>query len=131
MSAKKVYMGIDAHARHCTLGCMSARGEFQRSWTFNTSERELIRHVAGVEAGAMLLAIEEGSLTYWIAQTIRPYVTDVLICDPKKNPAISQNAKKGHKVDVRKLCRLLRLGELSRVYHPEDDNRAVFRAAVQ
>lgn len=131
MSAKKVYMAIDAHARHCTLGCMSARGEFQRSWTFNTSERELIRHVAGVEAGIKLLAIEEGPLTFWIAQTIKPYVTDVLISDPKKNPAISQNAMKRDKVDVRQLCRLLRLGELSRVYHPEDDDRAVFKAAVQ
>jgi transposase len=131
MSAKKVYMAIDAHARHCTLGCMSARGEFQRSWTFNTGERELIRHVEGVDAGTKVLAIEEGPLTYWIAQTIRPYVKDVVIADPKKNPAISRNAQKGDKVDVRQLCRLLRLGELSRVYHPEDDDRAVFKAAVQ
>ncbi len=131
MSSKKVYMAIDAHARNCTLGCMSARGEFQRSWTFKTSEKELIRHVDGVEAGTKLLAIEEGSLTYWIAQTVRPYVTDVLIADPKKNPSISRNAMKGDKVDVRQLCRLERLGELSRVYHPEEDERAVFKAAVQ
>ncbi len=131
MSKKKVYMAIDAHARNCVLGCMSARGEFQRTWTFKTSEKELIRHVTGVEAGKKLLAIEEGSLTYWIAQTLRPYVTDLLIADPKKNPSISRNAMKNDKVDVRQLCRLLRLGELSRVYHPEDDERAVFKAAVQ
>lgn len=131
MSKKKVYMAIDAHARNCVLGCMSAKGEFQRTWTFKTGERELIRHVDGVEAGTKLLAIEEGTLTYWIAQTIRPYVTDVLIADPKQNPSISRNAMKNDKVDVRQLCRLLRLGELHRVYHPEDDSRAVFKAAVQ
>ena len=66
MSKKKVYMAIDAHARNCVLGCMSARGEFQRTWTFKTSEKELIRHVTGVEAGKKLLAIEEGSLPYWV-----------------------------------------------------------------
>ena len=131
MNKKKVYMAIDAHARNCVLGCMSARGEFQRTWTFKTGEQELIRHVDGVEAGTKLLAIEEGPLTYWIAQTIRPYVTDVLIADPKQNPSISRNAMKNDKVDVRQLCRLLRLGELKRVYHPEDDERAVFKAAVQ
>lgn len=131
MSRKKVYMAIDAHARNCTLGCMSAGGEFQRSWTFKTSEKELVRHIEGVEAGRKLLAIEEGPLTYWIAQTVRPHVTDVLIADPKKNPSISQNALKGDKVDVRQLCRLERLGELNRVYHPEEDERAVFKAAVQ
>lgn len=124
-------MSIDAHARNCVLGAMSARGEFQRSWRFKTSEKELIRHVEGVEGGTKLLAIEEGPLTYWIAQTLRPYVTDLLIADPKKNPSISRNAMKNDKVDVRQLCRLLRLGELSRVYHPEDDERAVFKAAVQ
>jgi transposase len=131
MSKKKVYMAIDAHARNCVLGCMSALGEFQRTWTFRTCESELIRHVDGVDAGIKILAIEEGTLTYWIAQTIKPYVTDVLIADPKRNPSISQNAMKGDKVDVRQLCRLLRLNELKRVYHPEDDERAVFKAAVQ
>jgi len=131
MSERKVYLAIDAHARNCVLGCMSARGEFERTWTFKTGERELVRHVDGLKAGTKLLAIEEGTLTYWIAQTIRPYVTDVLIADPKQNPSISRNAMKNDKVDVRQLCRLLRLGELKRVYHPEDDERAVFKAAVQ
>lgn len=131
MSKGKVYMAIDAHARNCVLGHMSGSGDFQGSWRFKTSEKELIRHVKGVEAGRKLLAIEEGSLAYWIAQTIKPYVTDVVIADPKKNPSISQNAMKGDKVDVRQLCRLLRLDELKRVYHPEEDERAVFKAAVQ
>jgi transposase len=131
MSKRKVYLAIDAHARNCVLGCMDAGGEFERSWRFPTCERELIRHVEEVDAGEKRLAIEEGPLTFWIAQTIRPYVSEVFIADPKKNPSISRNAMKNDKVDVRQLCRLLRLGELSRVYHSEDDERAVFKAAVQ
>lgn len=42
---------------------------------------------------------------------------------------IVQNS--GDKIDTRKLCRLLRLGELKRVYQPENDDRAIFKAAVQ
>ncbi len=128
---KKVYMAIDAHARNCVLGSMSTRGEFERSWRFATCERELVRHVEAVKATKKVLAIEEGPLAYWIAQTIRPYLSDVFIADPKRNPSISHNVMKGDKVDVQQLCRLLRLGELKRVYHPEDDRRAVFKAAVQ
>ncbi len=131
MSKKKVYLAIDAHARNCVLGSMSARGEFDRTWRFPTSEQGLISHVDGIEAGTKLLAIEEGPLAYWIAQTLRSYVDDVFIADPKHNPSISRNAMKCDKVDVRQLCRLLRLDELKRVYHPEDDDRAVFKAAVQ
>ena len=131
MSKKKVYLAIDAHARHCTLGSMDAHGRFQRSWTFKTSEKELIRHVRAFDGQERILAIEEGPLAYWIAQTIRAYVTEIIIADPRENPLISRNVMKRDSVDVRQLCRLLRLGELKRVYHPEDDERAVFKAAVQ
>lgn len=131
MSCKKVYMAIDAHARNCVQGFMDARGEFQRTWRFKTCERQLVEHIKLVEAGTKLMAVEEGPLAYWIARTIRPHVTDVLIADPRENPLISRNAMKGDKVDVRQLCRLLRMGELKRVYHPEDDDRAVFKSAVQ
>jgi len=96
---KKVYLSIDAHARHCTLGSMSARGKFERTWTFATGESELIKHVDAIE-GRKILAIEEGPLAYWIAQTVRPYVHEVIIADPRENPLISRNAMKRDKVDV-------------------------------
>jgi len=131
MSKRKVYLAIDAHARHCTLGSMDGHGKFQRSWTFKTCEKELIRHVRAFDGQKKLLAIEEGPLAYWIAQTIKSYVDNIVIADPRENPLISRNAMKRDKLDVRNLCRLLRLGELKRVYHPEDDHRAVFKSAVQ
>ena len=78
-----------------------------------------------------ILAIEEGPLAYWIVQTLRPFLTEVVICDPRETPLISRNAMKRDELDVKNLCRLLRLGELKKVYHPEDDERAIFKAAVQ
>lgn len=131
MSMKLVYLAIDAHARHCVLGSMNSRGEFLRTWTFVTCEKELIWHVEGLNACTKILAIEEGPLAFWIAQTLRSYVADVVISDPRETPLISRNATKRDKLDVRNLCRLLRLGELKGVYHPEDDARATFKAAVQ
>lgn len=131
MSMRKVYLAIDAHARHCVLGSMNSRGEFLQSWRFPTSEKELIHHVEAIDAGIKTLAIEEGPLAYWIAQTLRSYVFKIVISDPRETPLISRNAIKRDKVDVKNLCRLLRLGELKQVYHPEDDRRAIFKAAVQ
>ena len=131
MSMKRVYLAIDAHARHCVLGSMNSQGEFLGTQRFVTGETELIRHIEAIDARQKILAIEEGPLAYWIAQTLRPYVSDIVICDPRENPLIARNAVKGDKVDAKHLCRLLRLGELKRVYHPEDDHRAVFEAAVQ
>jgi transposase len=128
---KEAYMAIDAHARRCVLGVMEESGRYLDDWQFPTTESELIRHVAAVKAPHKRLAIEESPLAYWIAQTVRPYVDEVFICDPRENALIGRSAHKSDAVDTPKLCRLLRLGELKRVYHPAEDHRAVFKAAVQ
>ena len=118
MSMKQVYLAIDAHARNCVLGSMNIRGEFLKSWRFPTCEKKLIEHVAAIKACRKILAVEEGPLAYWISQTLRPYVDELIISDPRQTPLISRNAMKRDELDVRNLCRLLRLGELKRVYHP-------------
>src|SRR2546425_3261675 len=128
---KEAYMAIDAHARHCVLGVMDESGQYLDDWRFATTEAELIRHVAAVKASKKRLAIEEGPLAYWIAQTVREFVDEVLICDPRENALIGHSAHKRDEVDTPKLCRLLRLGELKRVYHPTEDHRAAFKTAVQ
>jgi hypothetical protein len=128
---KEAYLAIDAHARNCVLGVMDENGRYLDDWRFATTESELIRHVTAVKAAQKRLAIEEGPLTWWIAQTVRAYVDEVFICDPRENALIGHSAHKSDEVDTPKLCRLLRLGELKRVYHPLEDQRAVFKAAVQ
>lgn len=126
-----VYLAIDGHARHSTLGCMNKRGQYERSWTFDTSEKELIGHVKDIGPAKKILAIEEGPLAFWMAQTLRPHVNELIIADPRENHLISRHANKNDKVDVQGLCRLLRLGELKAVYHPEDDKRAIYKGVVQ
>ena len=131
MKLKKVYLAIDAHARNCVLGSMNSKGEFLSSWRFETSEKELIKHVSNIGAVKKILVVEEGPLAYWIAQTLKPYTTEIVISDPRETPLISRNAMKRDKLDVKNLCRLLRLGELKKVYHPDEDHRAIFKATVQ
>jgi hypothetical protein len=125
MSQIKVYLSIDAHARHCVLGAMSCRGDFLYSRRFCTCEKELIGNVKAVDAGKKILAVEEGPLAFWITQTLKPYLNEIIISDPRQTPLISRNAMKRDKLDLKNLCRLLRLGELQQVYHPEEDRALV------
>jgi len=131
MGKKKVYLTIDAHARHCVIGVMNSQGEFLYSHRFDTCETELIKNVEDVGVSKKIMAIEEGPLAFWIAQTLKPHVDEIVISDPRETPLISRNAMKRDKLDVKNLCRLLRLGELKQVYHPEEDHRAIFKAAAQ
>jgi hypothetical protein len=49
----------------------------------------------------------------------------------RENALISRSPHKSDAADAYQLCRLLRLGELKRVYQAREDHRAVFKAAVQ
>ena len=128
---KVAYLAIDVHAGHCVLGHMDVDGTFLGIRRFPTSERHIIKALKAVKAKEKYLALEESNLAYWVAQVARPYVTEVISSDPRENALIYRSPNKKDKVDTHKLCRLLRLGELNRVYHPENDDRAIFKAAVQ
>jgi transposase len=66
-----------------------------------------------------------------VAQAATPYVTQVFIADPRENALIYKSSLKKDKIDTKKMCRLLRLNEFKEVYRPENDQRAIFKAAVQ
>ena len=128
---KIAYLAMDVHANNCVLGEMDFNGTFRGNQSFPTSENNIIQALKAVKAKEKYLTLEESNLAYWAAQVSSPYVTDVIPCDPKENALIYKSSVKRDKVDTRKLCRLLRLGELKRVYHPESDERAIFKASVQ
>jgi hypothetical protein len=125
------YMGMDVHAGTTVLGAMNSLGEFVGNQRFDTSEKGIVQALARFPAKAKYLALEESTLAHWVAQVAKPHVSEVLICDPRHNALIYGGALKRDPVDTEKLCRLLRLGELKEVYHPQEDHRAIFKAAVQ
>lgn len=128
---KLIYLGLDAHASHCVLGGMDTRGDLLFSKRLRTAESVLISHIVEIQAREKLLVLEESSLAGWLSGSLRQYVDQITVCDPRQNALISRNAHKSDESDVYNLCKLLRLGELRGVYHPEDDHRASFKSAVQ
>ncbi|MGD9281097.1 MAG: transposase [Desulfobacterales bacterium] len=128
---KIAYLAIDVHARNCVLGDMDGNGKFHGNRSFITSENNIIKSLKAVKAKKKYLVIEAGPLSNWAAQTASACVTKVIICDPRENALIYKSSNKRDKVDTKKLCRLLRLGELKAVYRSENDQRAIFKAAVQ
>jgi len=128
---KIAYLAMDLHARNFTLGEMDDAGNFRGNLEFSTNENNIINALKAVKARKKHLTIEEGPLTYWAAQVAHPFVDKVIACDPRENALIYKSPHKKDKVDARKLCRLLRLGELKHIYHPENDDRAIFKSAAQ
>jgi len=128
---KIAYLSMDVHARNCVLGDMDANGKFRGNRSFITSENNIINALKAVKAKKKYLVMEAGPMSNWAAQVANDHVAQAIICDPRENALIYKGSNKRDKVDTKKLCRLLRLGEFKAVYRPENDQRAIFKAAVQ
>jgi transposase len=127
---KVAYLAMDLHTKNFTLGKMDEHGSFKGAVDLPTSENNIMNALNSVKAKRKYLTIEQGRLTYWAAQIASPYVDHVIPCDPRANALIYKNPYKKDKVDTKNLCRLLRLGELHHVYQPQNDNRAIYKAAA-
>lgn len=128
---KVAFLAMDVHPGSITMGNMDGQGRFRGNVEFKTSERNIIEALRTVPAREKHLVLEETSLARWVAQVAKPYVTEVMISDPRENALIYKSPYKKDKVDTKKLCRLARLGEIKEVYHAETDDRAIFKTAVQ
>jgi hypothetical protein len=62
------------------------------------------------------VTFEEGTCAAWLHDLLKPHVTEVLVCDPRKN-ALLKVGNKNDRIDARKLADLLRGGHLSSVYY--------------
>ena len=64
------------------------------------------------------MTFEEGTCAAWLHDLLKPHVTEVLVCNPRKN-ALLKVGNKNDRIDTRKLAELLYLNKLNPVYHGE------------
>lgn len=125
------YIGLDLHATHSEFGVIDENGQVRKRHRLPTDPELMSDWLGGLPANHKFMTVEEGSLTQWISWQLNPQVDDLLVCDPKENFWISRSAKKTDSIDAVKLAKLLRMGELRRVWHPDQKNdRALFAAAA-
>jgi len=86
------YVGLDAHARTCTLGVLSRSGKRLSSMVVETNGRALVEAVKGV-AGDVHLCLEEGTQSAWLHEILSPHTSELVVSVPEK--------KRGPKDDLR------------------------------
>jgi transposase len=128
---KRVYhIGLDIGPGDIVGACINADGDLLWKKTVTPGEKNLIDLVV-TEKGEVYVIFEEGEMAGWVYRTIKPYVTKVIVCEPKQNAWIAKASNKSDKVDCEKLARLHRLNEYKEVFQPENDVMATFKKVVQ
>src|SRR5215471_2835837 len=109
------YIGLDVHQATITVAVRDSAGKLVIEAIVETKAETILQFLRGVR-GSLHVTFEEGTWAAWLHDLLKPHVTRVVVCDPRKN-ALLKVGNKNDRIDARKLAELLRGGLLSPVYH--------------
>jgi transposase len=117
------YIGMDVHKEAISIAVMNSSGRIVMESIIETKAATILQFIHGLR-GSLEVTFEEGTWAAWLYDLLRPHVTKVIVCDPRKN-ALLKSGNKSDRIDARKLAELLRNGSLSAVYHGENRLRTL------
>jgi len=88
-----------------------------------TKAATIVEFIRGLH-GTVSLTFEEGMSAAWLHDLLKPHVSRLVVCDPRKN-ALLKDGTKSDRIDARKLAELLRGNQLHPVYHGEHGVRTL------
>ena len=117
------YIGMDVHKEAILVTVMNSAGKVVMESILETKAATILQFIRGLR-GNLLVTFEEGTWAAWLYDLLKPYVSKVIVCNPRKN-ALLKSGNKSDRIDARKLAELLRNGSLSAVYHGEKGLRTL------
>ena len=121
------YIGLDVHQATISAVVLDSTGKVLMESILETKAATILQFIGGLR-GSLQVTFEEGTCAAWLHDLLKPHVTKVLMCDPRKN-ALLKSGNKNDRIDARKLADLLRSGLLSAVYHGENGVRTLKEVA--
>src|ERR1700736_1440799 len=107
MDCKK-YIGMDVHQASISIAVRDATGKVVVESIIETKAATILGFIRGIQ-GNLWITFEEGTSAAWLYDLLKPHVTKVIVCNPRKN-ALLNAGNKNDRVDARKLSDLLRAG---------------------
>jgi len=126
----KNYIALDLHHTHTVVEAQTSAGGIALHRDVPTEPIYLIDSVKSLR-GPKGAVIEEGPMADWAMRVIKPYVSEVIICDPHRNRLIcGDDQDKNDHLDPGNLITLYRTGQLRPVHHPRHQSMIDLRRWV-
>ncbi len=113
------FIAVDWAQGNMAIARMTSRSNRITSVDVPSSIKEL-RLYCGQLKGSKILTFEETTTAQWLYTELRPYVDQILVCDPYRNRLLSEGPKTD-RIDAEKLVQLLRSNLLKPVFHSGDE----------
>src|SRR5271157_2668254 len=117
------YIGMDVHQATISVAVRDSRGNLVMEAILETKMETILQFIRGL-GGSLHVAFEEGTWAAWLHDLLKPHVTKLVVCDPRRN-ALLQEGNQNDRVDARKLSDLLYMNKLNAVYHGDHGVRTL------
>src|SRR6202140_670402 len=111
------YIGMDVHKETILIAVRNCAGKIVMECVIETKASMILQFIHGLRED-LHVTFEEGTWAAWLYDLLKPHVTKLVVCDPRKNASMREG-NQSDKIDARRLAELLRLNHLSPVYHGE------------
>jgi transposase len=117
------YIGMDVHKESISIAVRNSVGKVVMECVIETKASMILQFINGLR-GNVHVTFEEGTWAAWLYDLLKPHVTKLVVCDPRKNKSMREG-NQSDKIDARRLAELLRLDHLTPVYHGEHGLRTL------
>jgi len=117
------YMGLDVHQATISVAILDSAGKLVMEAILETKTATILEFVHGLR-GSLHVTFEEGTWAAWLHDLLKPHVTEVLVCDPRKY-RVGKIGNKNDRNDARELAELLWRNKIKTVYHGEHGLRTL------
>ena len=117
------YIGMDVHKEAISIAVLNSSGRLVMECIIETKASTILQFIHGL-SGSLHVTLEEGTWAAWLYDLLKPHVTELVVCNPRRN-ALLKEGSKSDRIDARKLAELLRSNLLRPVYHGEQGLRTL------
>ena len=90
MNSEK-YIGMDVHKESISIAVMNGAGKIVMECVIETKASVILQFIHGL-SGDLHVTLEEATSAAWLYDLLKPHVTKLVVCDPRKNASM----KEGH-----------------------------------
>src|SRR5262252_2167117 len=106
------YIGLDVHKESVSICVRNSVGKVVMESVIETKASTILQFIDGLRGD--LRVFEEGTWATWLYDLLKPRVTEVLVCNTRKNAV--RKGSKSDRIDARKLSEQLYMNNVKSVY---------------
>jgi hypothetical protein len=86
------YIGMDVHKEAICIAVLNSSGKLVMECVIETKAITILDFLKGLR-GSLHVTFEEGTWAAWLYDLIKPHVTELVVCNPRRNALLKEGSK--------------------------------------